>query len=364
MKIAILGSRGIPNHHGGFEQYATQLSVFLVRQGWEVVVYNSSRHPYQKNNYNGVIIKHKYDPEHRIGTIGQFIYDLGCILDTRKVHYDLIYQLGYTSSAIFNFLLPKNSLLVTNMDGLEWKRSKYNKAVQAFLKYSERLVVRKSNFLIADSPAIQNYLDRKYNARSFYSAYTAAAPEGFNWLTLIKYDLKPYRYFLIIARMEPENNIEMIIEGYLQGTLNYPLVIVGSTSTRFGKRLLRKFGDKGLRFIGPVYDKMVLDQLRHFSCLYFHGHSVGGTNPSLLEAMACSCGIVAHDNEFNKSILENNALYFSDKTGVSHAMMSTISRDFELAIANNLKKIACNYSEISVFMKLKNKMQEWVKAKK
>ena len=168
MKIAILGTRGIPNHYGGFEQYAELLSVYLVAQGWDVTVYNSHNHPYQRPEYKGVKIKHIYDPEKKMGTIGQFFYDLGCIWDTRKQDFDIVYQLGYTSSAVFNFLFKKNTILVTNMDGMEWKRSKYNKYVQRFLMYSERIAVKHSDFLIADSLGIKAYLDEKYQTESFF----------------------------------------------------------------------------------------------------------------------------------------------------------------------------------------------------
>ena len=126
MKIGILGTRGIPNHHGGFEQFAESLAVYLVRKGHIVHVYNSSTHPFQQKLFKGVNIIHCFDPENRIGTIGQFIYDLNCIMDAKQRKFDILLQLGYTSNSVWGFLLPKRSIIVTNMDGLEWKREKYN----------------------------------------------------------------------------------------------------------------------------------------------------------------------------------------------------------------------------------------------
>ena len=134
MKIAIIGTRGIPNHYGGFEQFAEYLAVYLVKHNCEVYVYNSYNHPYQEPVFNGVNIIHCRDPEKKMGTIGQFIYDLNCILDTRNKDLDVILQLGYTSSSIWSFLLPKKPIIITNMDGLEWKRSKYWFLVRKFLK--------------------------------------------------------------------------------------------------------------------------------------------------------------------------------------------------------------------------------------
>src|SRR4051794_36329835 len=128
MKVAILGTRGIPNAYGGFEQFAQYLSQGLVQEGFDVTVYNSHCHSYKEDNWNNVKIVHCYDPEKKVGTIGQFIYDLHCILDCRTKNFDIILQLGYTSSSVWFRLLNKsNFVLTTNMDGLEWKRSKYSK---------------------------------------------------------------------------------------------------------------------------------------------------------------------------------------------------------------------------------------------
>src|SRR5215212_8082206 len=118
LKIAILGTRGIPNNYGGFEQIAGYLSKGLVEKGHDVTVYNSHRHPYKNNSWNGVQITRCYDPEFLAGTAGQFVYDLNCILDTRKKKFDIILMLGYTSSSVWNKLYAKNAVVITNMDGL------------------------------------------------------------------------------------------------------------------------------------------------------------------------------------------------------------------------------------------------------
>ena len=204
MKIAILGTRGIPNHYGGFEQFAEYLSIGLVQRGHDVTVYNSHSHPYQENDYNGVKIRHIYDPENRIGTAGQFIYDLLCILDTHKHDYDIILQLGYTSSSIFFGLHPKKSIVVTNMDGLEWKRTKYSTKVQKFLQWAESLAVKKSNALISDSIGIQNYLKSKYRVESIYIPYGSYVIDQYDESVCAEYDVEKYQYNMLIARLEPE----------------------------------------------------------------------------------------------------------------------------------------------------------------
>jgi glycosyltransferase involved in cell wall biosynthesis len=361
MKIAILGTRGIPNHYGGFEQYAELLSVYLVQQGWDVLVYNSADHPYKENQYKGVKIKHIYDPERKWGTVGQFVYDLGCIWHTRKQKFDLVYQLGYTSSAVFNFLFPEKTKIVTNMDGLEWKRAKYNKWVQKFLKFSEWLVVRKSHHLVADSVGIKAYLDQKYKRDAFFSAYTADIPETFDETKLQSFMLTPQSYDLLIARMEPENNIEKIIEAYLLSGTARNLIIVGGIHVGYGQYLFQKYNSAKIQFRGAVYEKDRLDALRHFSRLYFHGHSVGGTNPSLLEAMACDCRIIAHNNEFNRGVLEQDALYFISATQLSDHIAAA-DHDlsfFTIPITKNRARVANLYNEASVFSRLKEKLMEW-----
>ena len=167
MKVAILGTRGIPNFYGGFEQFTEYLSEAFVKKGHDIYVYNSHNHPYQKNEWKGVRLIHCKDPESKIRTIGQFIYHLNCILDSRKRNFNIILQLGYTSSSIWNWLFPKDSLIITNMDGLEWKRSKYSTLVQIFLRFAERLAVKYSNYLISDSIGIQSYLKNKYSVDFF-----------------------------------------------------------------------------------------------------------------------------------------------------------------------------------------------------
>ena len=171
MRIAILGTRGIPNNYGGFEQFAEYLALGLVSKGHEVTVYNSHTHPYQELTWKGVHIKHIYDPENKIGTAGQFIYDFLSILDTRKKDFDIILELGYTSSSLFFDFHPKKSLVITNMDGLEWKRTKFSAKVQKFLQWAESLAVKKSDHLVSDSIGIENYLMKKYNVSSTYIPY-------------------------------------------------------------------------------------------------------------------------------------------------------------------------------------------------
>ena len=344
MKIAILGTRGIPNQYGGFEQFAEYFSVYLVEHGHQVYVYNSDKHSYQEKTYKGVNIIHKYDPEDQIGTSGQFIYDLFCVLDSRKRKFDCILQLGYTSSSIWNFLFSKKSILVTNMDGMEWKRSKFNKYVQRFLMYAEKLAVKHSDVLVSDSIGIQDYIKKKYHKDSTYIAYGANSFKNPDETILREYDVIKHGYSLIIARLEPENNIEPIIDGYVNSKCNEPLIVIGKHNTTFGNYLKEKFKDERIRFIGGVYNLIHLNNLRSHSRIYFHGHSVGGTNPSLLEAMASNTLIVANDNIFNKAILKENAFYFRSKNDISKYVDALKKTDHQIKVNLNMRKIESSFS--------------------
>lgn len=344
MRIGILGTRGVPNHHGGFEQFAEYFSVFLAKNGHQVTVYNSHSHPYESSDFKGVKIVKCFDPENKFGTVGQFFYDLNCILDSRKREFDIILQLGYTSSSIFFKLHPKKSVVITNMDGLEWKRSKYNSITKRFLKLAEKLAVSNSDYIIADSVGIKNYLDTKFNISTKYLCYGASLVEQFNEDVLSNYGIKRHDYSLIIARLEPENNIETIIEGYTLTNLSYPLLIFGKLNP-YGQRLKKKYiKDKRIRFLGANYNISDLNALRRYSQYYFHGHSVGGTNPSLLEAMSSRALIIANDNEFNKSILGTSAGYFKKAEDIYLLIeKGELLKERAIIEKSNLKKIKENY---------------------
>ena len=229
------------------------------------------------------------------------------------------------------------------MDGLEWKRSKYNKPVQSFLKFAEKLAVFFSDQLIADSKGIQSYLKEKYNKDSVYIPYGANIFTSPNKTVLKEYNLTPFKYDMLIARLEPENSVEEILDGFTTSNVNRDFLVIGNTKTSLGKKLVDKYQDSRIKFIGYVNSMDKLDSLRYFSNLYFHGHTVGGTNPSLLEAMASSAFICAQDNIFNKAILGEDAVYF-------HLLMrcavvkSTLKKEIGKSILSNIEKVAKIYS--------------------
>lgn len=346
MKIAILGTRGIPNYYGGFEQFAEFFSVYLVKKGHDVYCYNSHNHKFQEKNFHGVNIIHQYDPEYKYGTFGQFIYDYNCIMDSRKRDFDIILQLGYTSNSVWFFLLPKTPIIITNMDGIEWKRSKYSRPVQQFLRFAERLAAISSDYLVSDSLGIKSFLKQRYNKESTYIAYGAHPFNSPDESILNQYNVKKDSFNMIMARFEPENNLDMVLEGVASHEQDQtPILVVGKHETKYGEYLKAKFkSNTNIRFMGGIYNLEHLNNLRFYSKLYFHGHSVGGTNPSLLEAMASKALIAAHNNDFNKGVLKDNAFYFSSPKEVKELLISVKKNDNLHLIENNFNAIVNQFN--------------------
>ena len=356
MKIAFISTRGIPNNYGGFEQFAEYISVGLAARGHEVVVYSPHFHPYKEDTYKGVRIKHIYSPETWMGSsVGSFFYDFASLKDAlKKENFDIIYEAGYTSIVPayiwFDVKNIKYPIFTTNMDGLEYKRTKFNKWVRKFVFWEERTTVKHSHYLIADNMGIHDYYKEKYGKESKFLAYGADIHDDYDVNLLQEFGLEAGNYYLLVARLEPENNIEMAIQGYLASNENgvKPLIIVGKTNTPHGKYLVQKYGgEKNVRFVGGIYDFKKLNSVRYFSFAYFHGHSVGGTNPSLLEAMASNCYILAHNNIFNKAVLKENAHYYTSAEEVKlmlNSITDLATSYKEKFIANNLNEIRNEYS--------------------
>lgn len=318
IKIAITGTRGIPNRYGGFEQFAEFLAPALVEKGFDVSVYCQHNHPWKENTFKGVKLLRCYDPESLSGAAGQLVYDLLCIVHARRQGFDIIYQLGYTSSGLWQFMMPEQSVLISNMDGMEWQRAKYGSWIRRFLRFSEKKVALRSDHLVGDAVPVRDYLSEKYSTPCSFIPYGATIFENPQAAVLEQWTLEPGAYFLVIARMQKDNHLEMIIDGYLQSGSTKTLIIIGNVQNKYGNFLERKYEtSSGVQFKGGIFDSSFLNQLRYFSALYFHGHSAGGTNPSLLEAMACQAAICAHDNPFNRSVCVEGALYFINSAGVS-----------------------------------------------
>lgn len=312
MHIAIVGTRGIPNAYGGFEQFAEYLATGLVERGHQVTVYLPDFHAYKEPTYRGVRLKRKPSPERWLGGAANLLYDYACLKDAVCSGEQVMLACGPGATVPTGLMRLGKTLLVTNMDGIEWRRAKWNGAIRRLVRWMEGFATRRSHHLVADNIGIQSFLQEAYGAPSTFIPYGADLVGPLDPGPLAGYGLVPGGYGMLVARLEPENNIEMILDGWCLSASAKPFLVIGNAATPYGAKLRQKYRDAAhIRFIGGIYDKSLLDALRQHAWVYCHGHSVGGTNPSLLEAMACGATIFAHDNPFNRSVLAaGGAAYF------------------------------------------------------
>jgi glycosyltransferase involved in cell wall biosynthesis len=309
-----LGARGIPASYGGFETFAEQLSIRLVERGHEVTVYaETSESSVEDTFYQGVRVRHKRRP--RWGAASVLAYDCACLWDARR-GYDLVYMLGYGAAWACWWPRVFGVPVWINVDGLEWARSKWGRAARIYLRCMEWVASRVATRLIADAEAIAQRFRETYpkGAPSSFIAYGAELVQDrdVDPSVLSAWGLKPRRYMLVVARPEPENHILEIVQGYEMHGGDWPLVVVGDVSGATAyQQLLRQHASDRVRFVGGIYDTGQLASLRVHAACYLHGHSVGGTNPSLLEALACGNWVIAHDNPFNREVARDAADYFA-----------------------------------------------------
>ena len=325
-RVYISGSRGIPNRYGGYEELVDHLARGLSAKGWRVDVATSSTHPVTDWSHPGIRRRIHRDPAPWMGSAGQFIYDLLSIRDAARQRPDVHLSLGTTSSAPWLALktLRGSAPLALHLDGLEWMRGKYRPAVQRYLKWAERTAAHSADLLIADHPEITRYA-ACYPKPCSEIAYGVDDPKPALDLNP-SLGLHPGEYALVIARLVPENHVRVAAEAL---SPQVPVVVVGPFGNSEGRALQQL---PNVRLLGGQFNAALLDSLRAHCGLYIHGHSAGGTNPSLLQAMAAGCAIAAHDNAFNRGILGNSALYFTvegarEQLAAAWAQRGTLPRD-------------------------------------
>ena len=318
VSLAILGTRGIPARYGGFETFAEQLASCLVQRGVSVTVFCPTASGKPDHTYLGATLRYVKSP--RLGCFSETVWDVRCLWRARR-EFDVVYMLGV--GAGFAAWIPRlyGATVWINTDGVEWKRRKWRWPQRAYLAVAEALSVLFATRIIADADSITKYLRERYPGLRKLStiAYGADIPAHEPHRELLdKWELKAGTYYLVVCRLEPENHILEIVEGFKQSKSRKLLVIIGDirNNNSYVQSLLRHQSEQIL-FLGTIYDQAVLRAFRSYACAYLHGHSVGGTNPSLLEAMACSSLVIAHDNAFNREVLGDCGLYWSTRQDVA-----------------------------------------------
>lgn len=314
-KIAIVGTAGIPACYGGFETLAENLIKYSTDNCKYTVYCSGKIYSERKESYNGACLQYINLNANGIESIP---YDIISLLKSRK--FDIILILGVSGCIILPLLkLFTSAKIVTNIDGLEWKRDKWSKSAQFFLKFSEKLAVKYSDVVIADNQKITEYVKEQYNI------VARTIPYGGDHVLRGKELNTNYKdhqgYFLTICRIEPENNIDMILKAFSETSLH--IKFVGNwRANKYGQDLLSKYSEyKNIEMLDPIYDLDVLFSLRANCCGYVHGHSAGGTNPSLVEIMHFAKPVFAFDCSFNRYSTENNCFYFSNAQDLSGKLL-------------------------------------------
>ncbi|MFK8039668.1 MAG: DUF1972 domain-containing protein [Crocinitomicaceae bacterium] len=312
-RIAIIGTVGVPGRYGGFETLAHQL-VDNLSDEFEMKVYCSKKayEPHERPKYFNKARLY-YLPFNANG-VQSIIYDFISIIHALFVADNLVI-LGVSGGLLLPFVrIFTNKKIIVNIDGLEWRRAKWSRFAKSFLKFSERVAVKWSHADITDNEAIKRYTSVHYKTLSQLIEYGAdhAQKQEITTEAVKKYSFffKPYAFK--VARIEPENNIHLVLEAFSK--LARKLVVVGNwDSSEYGQNLKEKYSnDENIFILDPIYDQTELDILRSNCFLYIHGHSAGGTNPSLVEAMFLSLPVIAFDCTYNRATTEDNALYFKN----------------------------------------------------
>jgi len=338
-KVAIIGTVGLPSKYGGFETLAEYLTKYLGAD-LDMTVYCSAK-SYDKHlkNYNDVRLEYINLNANGIQSIP---YDIISIFKALS-YADTLLILGVSGCIVLPVIkLISNKKIIVNIDGLEWKRAKWNKYAKWFLKFSEKIAVKVADITVTDNKVIQEYVLSEYGKDSKLIAYGA---DHVNKLTITdevyqKYIFLKKEYAFTVCRIEPENNIHIILEA-MSSQEKYPLVMIGNwNSSSYGKELREKYKDfEHIYLLDPIYKQDILDQLRSNCYFYLHGHSAGGTNPSLVEAMALGLAVIAYDVNYNRETTDNKALYFKKSPDLVN-LIDKITENDLYKISNDMLKVA------------------------
>ncbi|MDA9027168.1 DUF1972 domain-containing protein [Gammaproteobacteria bacterium] len=324
--IYIVGTNGLPVRYGGWDMLLHHLTLGL-SEDYKIYVYTSSFEA-KKNvtTHNGAIIK--LVPLKANG-LQSIFYDFFTMLDASIRGADYILVLGVSGGIFFPFFKAFKSIIILNPDGAEWKRSKFTGWIKGFLKFSERLGVKYSDRVISDSKVISSDLAIDYGVDSSVIEYGSdhATATELREITASLYGIQKRSYAFKVCRIVPENNIVMILEAFAKS--NHKLVIIGNwDNSQFGIEVRNRFRHyENFSLLDPIYDQLALDELRSNCRLYVHGHSVGGTNPSLVEAMYLALPCLVFDVSYNRETTEEAARYFASESDILSALDELWSRD-------------------------------------
>ena len=316
MKIAILGTRGIPAKYGGFETFAEALASGMVKKGHQVTVYCPHYQAFKARKYRGIklvfIVSLEVFFKARLArAISSLLYDLISLVRVAFSDCKVVYMLGYAAGPLMAIPRLTGKVVVVNPDGLEWKSARWGRFARAWLRYCEKSCTIVANSIIADAASIKRHF------RKTYAAPVACIPYGADvWEPQplpASFEHRALCYYLAVARMVPETSIPMIVRGYLKSAVGSVLLVVGPTPDAqfFSEQVAPLIDNVRVIYLGPIYDKPLLQSIRCNARALIQGHASEGTSPSLLESMGCGSPVIAIDTESNIDVLgPNDGLFF------------------------------------------------------
>ncbi|WP_153973654.1 beta 1-4 rhamnosyltransferase Cps2T [Lactococcus lactis] len=349
--IYIIGSKGIPAKYGGFETFVEELSAHQSNKKLKYHVACLSNDIQSNFIYNGADCFNI--PKKNIGPVNAIYYDLAALKYSLKeiednnykgaIIYILACRIGPFIGHYKKQMKKLGITLMVNPDGHEWLRAKWSAPVKKYWKISEQYMVKNADLLICDSKNIEKYIQEsyaQYNPKTTYIAYGAdLAPSLLkdndeklvNWYQ--EKSLESNEYYLVVGRFVPENNYEIMIREFMKSDTKKDFVLITNVeANKFYERLKETTGfekDKRIKFVGTVYDKELIKKIRENAFAYFHGHEVGGTNPSLIEALASSKLNLLLDVGFNREVGEEGALYWvKEKNSLSNLIKHVEQTDY------------------------------------
>ena len=335
MQIALIGTRGVPARYGGFETLVEEVGQRLVNRGHRVVVYcrrtDESEVP---SHYLGMELVQL--PIVRRRTMETLAHTALSVVHRSLAGVDVALVFNAANAPLLPVIRGRGKPVATHVDGLEWQRGKWGPTGRRYYRIGEALAVRWSDALIADAVGIQDYYRDEFGAETELIAYGAPILAATSGVRLAELNLERGGFHLVVARFEPENHVLEIVQGYVRSRSAMPLVVVGSApySDKY-TAAVHAAADDRVRFLGGVWDQDLLNELYASAASYVHGHSVGGTNPSLLRAAGAGAYTIGYDINFNREVVGEHGSYFSGPDDLA-TELELVEKDVDRARAKGL----------------------------
>ncbi len=312
MRVAMVGTRGVPASYGGFETAVEEIGKRLVARGHEVIVYTrvEDREAAPREYLGMQLVPLPAVRSKALETLTHTASSTAHVVAKSKP--DMAFLFNAANAVYLPALRARKIPVATHVDGLEWRRTKWGKGGRKFYRVSESLAVRYSDALIADAQGITDYYASEFAATTDLIAYGAPIIRNCDRDNLDE-GLQYKQFHVLVARFEPENHVLEGVSGYVESSAIHPLLVVGGApfAAEYTERIEKiANSDSRVHMLGPVWDQGRLDALYSGALTYLHGHSVGGTNPSLLRAMGAATATIAYDVSFNREVLGDDGRFF------------------------------------------------------